>query len=87
MRKANIYHRYYSYTLTSKTILRTRRDKSMTWKATVEKWLSYPALDAELKQQLILMQHDEKALEDSFYKNLESAQAVCVGKLVLGRIG
>ncbi|KMY57468.1 hypothetical protein AA906_13695 [Geobacillus stearothermophilus] len=43
----------------------------MTYKATVEKWLSYPELDAELKQQLISMQHNEKALEDSFYKNLE----------------
>lgn len=43
----------------------------MTYKAAVEKWLSYPELDAELKQQLISMQHNEKALEDSFYKNLE----------------
>jgi len=43
----------------------------MTYKATVEKWLSYPELDAELKQQLISMQHNEKALEDGFYKNLE----------------
>lgn len=43
----------------------------MTWKSTVEKWLSYPELDAELKQQLISMQHNEKTLEDSFYKNLE----------------
>ncbi|MED3664719.1 phospho-sugar mutase, partial [Geobacillus stearothermophilus] len=43
----------------------------MPYKATVEKWLSYPELDAELKQQLISMQHNEKALEDSFYKNLE----------------
>ncbi len=43
----------------------------MTYKAIVEKWLSYPELDAELKQQLISMQHNEKALEESFYKNLE----------------
>ncbi|EMT44834.1 phospho-sugar mutase [Anoxybacillus flavithermus] len=43
----------------------------MTWKATVEKWLSYPHLDEELKQQLLEMQGNEKLLEDSFYKNLE----------------
>uniref|UniRef100_UPI002609163E phospho-sugar mutase n=1 Tax=uncultured Anoxybacillus sp. TaxID=263860 RepID=UPI002609163E len=41
----------------------------MTWKATVEKWISYPHLDEELKQQLL--QANEKLLEDSFYKNLE----------------
>ncbi|MGG4000408.1 phospho-sugar mutase [Anoxybacillus kestanbolensis] len=43
----------------------------MTWKATVQKWLSYPHLDEQLKQQLLSMQADEKLLEDSFYKNLE----------------
>lgn len=43
----------------------------MTWKTTVQKWLSYPHLDAQLKQQLLAMQTDEKLLEDSFYKNLE----------------
>ncbi|OKO92445.1 D-Ribose 1,5-phosphomutase [Geobacillus proteiniphilus] len=43
----------------------------MAYKATVEKWLSYPELDAELKQQLLAMQTNEKLLEDSFYKNLE----------------
>ncbi|MED0656415.1 phospho-sugar mutase [Anoxybacillus ayderensis] len=43
----------------------------MTWRTTVRKWLSYPHLDEELKQQLLLMQKDEKVLEDSFYKNLE----------------
>jgi len=43
----------------------------MTWKTTVQKWLSYPHLDAQLKQQLLAMQADEKLLEDSFYRNLE----------------
>jgi len=43
----------------------------MTWRTTVQKWIAYPHLDEELKQQLLLMQQDEKALEDSFYKNLE----------------
>ncbi|NNU90164.1 phospho-sugar mutase [Anoxybacillus sp. CHMUD] len=43
----------------------------MTWKTTVQKWLSYPHLDEQLKQQLLSMQADEKLLEDSFYRNLE----------------
>ncbi|MCQ5363565.1 phospho-sugar mutase [Anoxybacillus salavatliensis] len=43
----------------------------MSWKEKNEKWLSYPHLDAQLKQQLLAMQTDEKLLEDSFYKNLE----------------
>jgi len=43
----------------------------MSWKEKNEKWLSYPHLDAQLRQQLLAMQTDEKLLEDSFYKNLE----------------
>lgn len=43
----------------------------MSWKEKNEKWLSYPHLDEQLKQQLLSMQTDEKLLEDSFYKNLE----------------
>ncbi|MBB6176086.1 phosphoglucomutase [Anoxybacillus tengchongensis] len=43
----------------------------MTWQTTVQKWLYYPHLDKELKQQLLEMQANEKLLEDSFYKNLE----------------
>ncbi|AST06088.1 phosphoglucomutase [Anoxybacillus flavithermus] len=43
----------------------------MSWKEKNEKWLSYPHLDEQLKQQLLSMQADEKLLEDSFYKNLE----------------
>lgn len=43
----------------------------MSWKEKNEKWLSYPHLDAQLKQQLLAMQADKKLLEDSFYRNLE----------------
>ncbi|XWN52054.1 phospho-sugar mutase [Anoxybacillus flavithermus] len=43
----------------------------MSWKEKNEKWLSYPHLDAQLRQQLLAMQTDEKLLEDSFYRNLE----------------
>ncbi|MGG3937837.1 phospho-sugar mutase [Anoxybacillus kestanbolensis] len=43
----------------------------MTWETTVQKWLSYPHLDEQLKQQLLSMQADKKLLEDSFYRNLE----------------
>jgi phosphoglucomutase len=32
----------------------------MTWRASVERWLSYPQLDAELKEQLLRMQNNEK---------------------------
>ncbi|MED4270803.1 hypothetical protein P9199_11590 [Geobacillus stearothermophilus] len=39
----------------------------MTYKAAVEKWLSYPELDAELKQQLILVHHHNMYLtSDTF---------------------
>lgn len=61
-----------------------RRNEQMTWKATVKKWLSYPHLDEELKQQLLEMQGNEKLLEDSFYKNLEFGTGGMCGKLVLG---
>ncbi|ARA98325.1 phospho-sugar mutase [Geobacillus thermodenitrificans] len=43
----------------------------MTWQQAFSRWLSFPHLDAELREQLVNMQGNEKLLEDSFYKNLE----------------
>lgn len=43
----------------------------MTWQTHFEKWNQYQQLDSELRDQLKKMSHDEKKLEDCFYKNLE----------------
>jgi phosphoglucomutase len=43
----------------------------MDWKATLEKWTSFSALDQELAELLKEMNESEKALEDVFYKHLE----------------
>jgi phosphoglucomutase len=43
----------------------------MSWKEKAEKWLNYPELDQELREQLENMKKDEKSLEDAFYKDLE----------------
>jgi phosphoglucomutase len=41
------------------------------WQHTYEQWKKAENLDAELKAQLEAIEHDEKLLEDCFYKNLE----------------
>lgn len=56
----------------------------MTWETTVQKWLSYPHLDEQLKQQLLSMQADKKLLEDSFYRNLEFGTGGMRGEIGYG---
>lgn len=43
----------------------------MDWKATADKWTSFPALDGELAEQLTEVSSNEKVMEDLFYKHLE----------------
>ena len=53
----------------------------MSWQVTYEKWMSFPDLDAELKQQLTDIRDDEKKLEESFYKELEFGTGGMRGEL------
>lgn len=41
------------------------------WRYHYRRWAEFSALDSELKEQLKSLQHDEHALEDCFYKNIE----------------
>ncbi|MED5073463.1 phospho-sugar mutase [Anoxybacillus geothermalis] len=43
----------------------------MDWRQKYEQWLHAPQLDPELKRLLEQRRHDERWLEDCFYKNLE----------------
>lgn len=53
----------------------------MSYKQAYQRWLQADQLDSELKQQLNEMTHDEKKLEDSFYKNLEFGTGGMRGEL------
>ncbi|WP_062108886.1 phospho-sugar mutase [Bacillus niameyensis] len=53
----------------------------MSWKDKLENWIGFAELDADLREQLTLMQADEKALEDSFYKELEFGTGGMRGEL------
>lgn len=53
----------------------------MTWKSVAEKWLSFEALDQDLKEQLERVKTDEKILEELFIKNLEFGTAGMRGEL------
>lgn len=44
---------------------------AMEWRQKYEQWLREPQLDPELKRLLEQRRHDERWLEDCFYKNLE----------------
>ena len=44
---------------------------AMEWRRKYEQWLREPQLDPELKRLLEQRRHDERWLEDCFYKNLE----------------
>ncbi|WP_062353921.1 phospho-sugar mutase [Bacillus kwashiorkori] len=43
----------------------------MSWKEHADRWLNYPNLDEELRNELWKVKDDEKKLEELFYKNLE----------------
>jgi phosphoglucomutase len=44
---------------------------TVSWKTTWKNWSDYLHIDREIKDTLISLKGDEKALEDAFYKNLE----------------
>ncbi|MEH7361981.1 phospho-sugar mutase [Priestia megaterium] len=53
----------------------------MTWRAQLDKWLTFDDLNKELKDQLLVMQENEKTVEDAFYKNLEFGTGGMRGEL------
>ncbi|MEH7289114.1 phospho-sugar mutase [Priestia megaterium] len=53
----------------------------MNWKTQLDKWLTFNALDAELKEELLIMKEDDKYAEDAFYKNLEFGTGGMRGEL------
>ena len=53
----------------------------MTWKAQLDKWLTFDDLNKELKDQLSVMQENKKTVEDAFYKNLEFGTGGMRGEL------
>lgn len=53
----------------------------MDWKTLLDKWLTFNALDAELKKELVVMKENEKEAEDAFYKNLEFGTGGMRGEL------
>ncbi|PGR26852.1 phosphoglucomutase [Priestia megaterium] len=53
----------------------------MYWKTQLDKWLTFNALDAELKEELLIMKEDDKYAEDAFYKNLEFGTGGMRGEL------
>lgn len=53
----------------------------MNWKENYQKWHQFEQLDQELKQALATHSHDEKRLEDSFYKELEFGTGGMRGEL------
>ncbi len=56
----------------------------MNWKTQLDKWLTFDALDAELKEELLIMKENEKQAEDAFYKNLEFGTGGMRGELGAG---
>jgi len=53
----------------------------VTWKAQLDKWLTFDDLNKELKAQLLVMKENEKTVEDAFYKNLEFGTGGMRGEL------
>jgi len=53
----------------------------VNWKTQLDKWLAFNALDAELKEELLMMKKNEKEAEDAFYKNLEFGTGGMRGEL------
>ncbi|KRE10469.1 phosphoglucomutase [Bacillus sp. Root239] len=53
----------------------------MNWKAQLDKWLIFNALDTELKKELLVIKENEKEAEDAFYKNLEFGTGGMRGEL------
>ncbi|KRD84521.1 phosphoglucomutase [Bacillus sp. Root147] len=53
----------------------------MNWKTQLDKWLTFSELDAELKEELLIMKENEKEAEDAFYRNLEFGTGGMRGEL------
>ncbi|MDC7778950.1 phospho-sugar mutase [Priestia megaterium] len=53
----------------------------MTWKAQLDKWLTFDDLNKELKDELVIMKENSKKAEDAFYKNLEFGTGGMRGEL------
>ncbi|PFP16979.1 phosphoglucomutase [Priestia megaterium] len=53
----------------------------MNWKTQLDKWLTFNALDVEVKEELLIMKEDDKQAEDAFYKNLEFGTGGMRGEL------
>lgn len=56
----------------------------MDWRAAANSWIEFEGLDPELKQQLEIIKHDEKQLEEAFYKNLEFGTGGMRGEIGAG---
>ncbi|MGG0485187.1 phospho-sugar mutase [Priestia aryabhattai] len=53
----------------------------MNWKTQLDKWLTFNALDTELKEELLTMEGNNKRAEDAFYKNIEFGTGGMRGEL------
>lgn len=56
----------------------------MEWKYKAERWLDFFELDKELKAELDAIRHDEKELEEAFYKDLEFGTGGMRGEIGAG---
>jgi phosphoglucomutase len=56
----------------------------MDWKTAAKNWMEFKNLDGELRNQLETMKHDEKQLEEAFYKNLEFGTGGMRGEIGAG---
>jgi len=53
----------------------------VTWKAQLNKWLTFDDLNRELKDELLTVKENSKKAEDAFYKNLEFGTGGMRGEL------
>jgi phosphoglucomutase len=56
----------------------------MVWKQKASRWQQFEGLEKDLRDQLTQIQHDEKALEEAFYKNLEFGTGGMRGEIGVG---
>jgi phosphoglucomutase len=56
----------------------------MVWKQKASRWQQFEGLEKDLREQLTQIQHDEKALEEAFYKNLEFGTGGMRGEIGVG---
>ncbi|MFD2443002.1 phospho-sugar mutase [Bacillus sp. CGMCC 1.16607] len=56
----------------------------MGWKQKADRWLQFDNLDEDLREQINKIRHDDKALEEAFYKNLEFGTGGMRGEIGVG---